>query len=308
MLPTGIYLAGFRDRLAFVLFSPDATTTGLYDEGLRFLRERGFEVESSWWARPVASQIAELYEANRRGGQTAYQDLLVDWLFLYDYSLACIVRSCEGGEPHRSAVARLRELKGPSDPRGCRPSHLRWVLGAENKVMNLVHTSDSSAAAARESALFTSCKVPADVLSTSPLGSPPPDLAERASISALVVLCELKSRIWETQVLAPRVRKKVTRWLAVEREAALRRRKSRSDILMIEKAWRAQRELSACVDVPETARLALGIASSVSWDIHQLEPLLDSGRQAGGWLSGFEELILRCQFDYGPVPTFDGEP
>jgi len=72
----------------FLLFSPDATSTGLHLDGLRCLREKGFEIEEAWWAHPDPFHTAELYAENRTGEETAYQDGLVDRLFSLALPLA----------------------------------------------------------------------------------------------------------------------------------------------------------------------------------------------------------------------------
>jgi nucleoside diphosphate kinase len=140
-------------RFAFVLLSPDCVLSGNTGNALRFMAERGVRVIAHRWHCLSAAEVARLYASNRKARPSTAMDDCVDALFSLSASLCCLVTSAEGlqGEAlHRL----LLDLKGVSDPFKCRPDQLRRVLGATNKILNLVHTSDSAADSLAEGAIF----------------------------------------------------------------------------------------------------------------------------------------------------------
>lgn len=140
-------------QLGFALLSPDCVLSGNTARVLRFMSERGFEIVNHRWHQLSVQDINELYVTNRNARPRSRLDELVDELFSLSASLCCLVTSRDGlssEELHRA----LLEMKGPSDPFRCRPDQLRRSLGSTNKIMNLVHTSDTPADSLREAAIF----------------------------------------------------------------------------------------------------------------------------------------------------------
>jgi nucleoside diphosphate kinase len=164
---------------ALALFSPDATTTGLYRKGIHCIEASGLYILDGVWARLSHVQANELYARNRLKGYTAF-DELVDTLFSLDWSLALRVSSLEpidGATLHQ----RLKTLKGPSDPAKQSAGQIRKELGAESRLMNFVHTSDSTADSRREVSLVLSGDF---VRATDQCGNivEPRDLSYRSSV------------------------------------------------------------------------------------------------------------------------------
>lgn len=148
-------MAQMRDPIfALVLFSPDATTTGLYRRGIDCIEASGLFVLDAVWVRLSQFQVNELYAENRLKGHSEFDDL-VDTLFTLDWCLAlkvCSRATIDGATLHRL----LKILKGPSEPAKQAVGQIRKELGAENRLMNFVHTSDSTADSQREFALVVS--------------------------------------------------------------------------------------------------------------------------------------------------------
>jgi nucleoside diphosphate kinase len=140
-------------QFAFALFSPDCVLSGKTCEALTFMSERGVLVLAHRWHRVSVDEVGKLYASNRSSRQATQFDEIVDELFGLSASLCCLLTSRQrltGDALHRF----LLDIKGPSDPFNCRPDQLRRALGATNKILNLVHTSDTPADSMREGALF----------------------------------------------------------------------------------------------------------------------------------------------------------
>ena len=145
-------IASGADAGSFVLFSPDATVTGLYKEALRSLRAAGFVPKAAKWVQLAPGDTDRLYAGNRSSRARTWGDRLVDRLFALDLSLAVVFGHVT--LPAREACDALVSLKGPSAPGNVRPGQLRWDLGASNRIMNLLHTSDDPRTSRDEAALF----------------------------------------------------------------------------------------------------------------------------------------------------------
>jgi nucleoside-diphosphate kinase len=111
--------------------------------------DAGLKVEAQKQLTLTADQAAELYQPHL--GKKFYPGLIR--FITSGPVLACIV----SGE---SAISRLRALMGDTDPLAAERGTIRGdlkeaaVINEDGIIKNLVHGSDSPAAAAREAAIF----------------------------------------------------------------------------------------------------------------------------------------------------------
>jgi len=131
------------------MIKPDGVSRGLTDEILERISGAGLKVEAKKQLTLTAEMAAELYQPHL--GKKFYPGLVR--FITSGPVLACLV----SGE---SAISRLRELMGDTDPLAAERGTIRGdlkemaVINEDGIIKNLVHGSDSPAAAARESAIF----------------------------------------------------------------------------------------------------------------------------------------------------------
>jgi len=136
------------ERTVFLLVGPDAIARHLAVPML----ERVFQAGVT----PVGYRVVptppqgqdELYERNIRTVWDAYRFRLVDLLFSYGPMVVMLLEGPAGSH------ARLKELKGDSDPLEAAPGTIRRDLWAINVTMSLLHVSDSPEDAEFESSIF----------------------------------------------------------------------------------------------------------------------------------------------------------
>ncbi len=184
-------------EMAFILFSPDCVLSNKVSRALSFLGQHGVGIRAYRWRRLSADEVGFLYHKNRVNRKLSKLDLLVDRLFDFGESLGCLVYPVSGSS-QGFLHSRLSGLKGDSDPFMCNEGQLRRVLGATNKLLNLIHTSDSPEDSLREASIFFS-----DVYKTA--NSPPIELAglhndleirgDRRPVSGFQIMCTVKQRI-----------------------------------------------------------------------------------------------------------------
>ena len=108
----------------------------------------------SWrWFSFTLDKVNGLYKDNRKLKPNKKMEKLVDQLFLSGDSLCCLVTTAkvsDANDLHKVLAA----LKGSSNPFLCTPSQIRRLHGATNKILNLIHTSDSPCKTKQESKLF----------------------------------------------------------------------------------------------------------------------------------------------------------
>lgn len=132
-----------------LLIKPDGVARGLEQEILGRVTGNGLRVEKKKQLTVTKEEAEELYRPHL--GKKFYPGLIK--FIASGPIIACRV----SGE---SAIARLRELMGDTDPlaaaRGTIRGDLREaaVINEDGIIKNLVHGSDSPAAARRESAIF----------------------------------------------------------------------------------------------------------------------------------------------------------
>lgn len=143
--------------LSFVLLKPDAVMSGKAKQVIDFLEHSGLNVvDVSALLQPHPSQFEQLYKFNL----TRYnqQNMLGAWWLnrrLYEMgpSLLLVVRS-RGGRCTAHTI--VSTLKGPSSPYQGRVNELRYELGASNRSINLMHSSDGPISTVREFLIFHS--------------------------------------------------------------------------------------------------------------------------------------------------------
>ncbi len=133
----------------YFMIKPDGVSRGLTETILNRVKEAGLTVEAQKSLTLTAEQAAELYQPHL--GKKFYPGLIR--FITSGPVVACIV----SGE---SAIGRLRALMGDTDPLAAERGTIRGdlkeaaVINEDGIIKNLVHGSDSPAAAARESAIF----------------------------------------------------------------------------------------------------------------------------------------------------------
>jgi nucleoside diphosphate kinase len=138
-------------RTVFVLIASDAVTRRLGGAVLDRLTGIGY-VPAGWrvlWHRPA--DLDAFHEKNITTAWRAYFYRLVDRLFAFGPTVAVLLRDERTtGDSHQ----RLREAKGASEPAEAAAGTVRADLGAVNAMLALMHSADSPADSARESAVF----------------------------------------------------------------------------------------------------------------------------------------------------------
>ncbi len=140
------------DRTVFALICPDALVRHLGLPVLQRIGLAGFS-PAAWrviWHRP--DDLDLFHERNIASAWQAYLYRLVDQLFGFGPAIALLLAD---QRPGTGGHARLRLAKGPSDPARSGPGTIRGDLGSINAMLSLLHTADSPADSASESAVFT---------------------------------------------------------------------------------------------------------------------------------------------------------
>ncbi|MFG2531018.1 nucleoside-diphosphate kinase [Streptomyces sp. NPDC048516] len=289
-----------QQNAGFLLFSPDALFSGRYAYALDYLAGLGIHVKGVSRLHMTPEQVDGLYAKNRRDRSDRPEDRLVDRLFGAGPSLACWLVS--GSLRGPSLVDTLRVLKGPSDPAGCHPGHLRHVLGAENGLMNGVHSSDSPEEAAQEIGTLGITEF------TQPeprqLPPEPGDCANGQSAgrptSALAVACLLRRRVFDAAHLSvPK-----TRDIQAEAEALAGRHVKPSGVLAtLGTLWDRQHGLIRAAAPKDDALIAcLTRVAEICSSSFDADRLTRAVAPFGVVLSDWEDLVLRCQAHFGALP------
>jgi nucleoside diphosphate kinase len=287
------------DDFGFVLFTPDATTTGVYQEAIARLEAARLRFVAFRWLRVDRELVGRLYSQHRSADQVCSREAeLTDRLFCMDYSLAALLRAAPGlGERPVSAV--VTALKGPSEPGGRRPHQLRVILGSDNPIVKFLHASDSSHHTLRETELFFPDGLP---VADGRAPAPPADLGRRTSVSAWVVRHRLKERLFERVPLARGPRAALRSLLRQERELVDSRATSPGNRTRQEALTTLQAALVApAASDPRLARGIQALAAADPWSV-PIDRWLADLTDAGLVLSEWDELILRAQHFQGALP------
>jgi nucleoside diphosphate kinase len=140
------------DRNVFVLLGPDAFARRASVPILEMMIRNGFVPvrHKAQWRRP--ERLDEFHGSKITSAGDVYLYRLVDMLFDYGPAMALIMQDTSAGG--QDSYARLRALKGASDPYDTVPGSIRRDFGAVNVVLSLVHSADTPADSIRESAVF----------------------------------------------------------------------------------------------------------------------------------------------------------
>jgi nucleoside-diphosphate kinase len=132
------------EQSTLLIIKPDAVRRGLIGEILRRVEAKGLRIAEMRTARIDLELAAEHYDEHR---EKAFFRELVEFITSGDVVVARVT-----GE---EAIAVLRALMGPTDPKAAAPGTIRGDFGTVI-TENLVHGSDSSFSAERELKLFFS--------------------------------------------------------------------------------------------------------------------------------------------------------
>lgn len=148
----GVAADGIAARTGLVLFTPACVVAERVGDGLAHLQTAGFTVA---FARRIALselQVRRIWSLQSAAFAPERWRVAVRLFCAGPAIVALVIAPAGAGDA--PAAARLRALKGPSDPDALAAHHLRKRLGALNRVNNLVHTADSPEAVVRESSLM----------------------------------------------------------------------------------------------------------------------------------------------------------
>ena len=133
-----------------IIVKPDATGRGLLGKIVARFEEDGFEIVQMCYEVPARELMAEFYAEHE--GKEFYEGLLG----FMTSGPVCFLRL-----RREDAIARARELAGPTDSAQAPPGTIRGDFGldvrkdfAKSITQNSVHASDSANSAQREIALI----------------------------------------------------------------------------------------------------------------------------------------------------------
>lgn len=139
--------SGLRDECVHVLLTPSNLVTWHPVHPVLLFERHGFDLVAARVVRLSRARIARIWAEQLPGFHPTRWEAAAR-LLNAGPSLACLLRRRSSRESTASEDFAL--LKGPSDPAKLRPHHLRWQLGAVNKLNNLLHSADTSARTVRE--------------------------------------------------------------------------------------------------------------------------------------------------------------
>ena len=235
-----------------------------------------------------------LYAGNRCGRAREAADEYVERLFTSGQSLACWLTSPEA--EGSALVETLSVLKGPSDPADCRPGHVRHLLGAENRIMNGIHSSDSYELALNEIDILGIGDTwqPTDEAGVVP---PPGAALPELTLSALAVACRLRAELVQAALGEVPVGLRTLQTQAYA--CAARRIKPRGVLAVLATLWKEHDVLLPVADYGLRERLDEVNRAIVRFDADQLRRLVAPYSIS---LSDWDDLVLRCQKHRGPLP------
>jgi len=134
----GAYHNGMPIETSLVLLKPDALEKGLIGQVLVRFQAAGFQIRGL--------KMMQLGEDLLREHYAHITHLAVFPQLIHFMSQTPVVAVALQGE---DAIAKVRELLGPTDSKAAAPGTIRGDLG-ENKMINVCHASDSPESAAEE--------------------------------------------------------------------------------------------------------------------------------------------------------------
>lgn len=279
--------SNFDSARAFFILSPDSILSGRAVPALDRLSSCGLRVVGYRWHRLSPCDVNSLYAKNRVARSRSPFDDLVEQLFAQAESL-CGWLALDERAIDFSPFDVLQRLKGPSDPCKCTAEQLRRILGATNKVMNLIHTSDDGAESVREcEALFGSAR----------LGMNPPESdlmdsvqrrAKGSPISAIEVAFSMKGRLAQhLRISVPGLDT-----LIAEENCLLNNQPDRVSAAPHLADLHA-RQIRTLDELPETAALFEEL-SAVGLQRKSSGSLLEHWHRAGFTVEAWQALLLQC--------------
>ena len=133
-------------RHALLLLKPDAVVRRRLSGALEWLTARGWRVVHANRFRVNRWAVRALWQYQWNTATRDRRDIADLYMPATD-SLVLLLRAPTVAE---WACSTLTRVKGGSDPAGCRPGDLRYVLGTLNQQLNLVHSADEPADLVRE--------------------------------------------------------------------------------------------------------------------------------------------------------------
>jgi nucleoside diphosphate kinase len=140
-------IRSYLERLAVVVFKPDAVVGRRIEPCLHLLHQHGYRILSGHIFHYSRHAIRETwrYQFNIASRERIE---VVDRLLTATPSLLIVIGDDEAQE--LPASIRLGALKGPSDPSLRRPGEIRHELGVLTTLFNFIHTSDEPLDVVRE--------------------------------------------------------------------------------------------------------------------------------------------------------------
>ncbi|GAB3132635.1 hypothetical protein GCM10027289_21150 [Tsukamurella serpentis] len=136
----GIDPVDFGQRHSLLLLKPDAIVARAVEPTLHWLAGNGYRVDRA--ERITADRhLARAMWRRSWIGASVERRRLADLLVGVCDALVLLV-SRPGDDGRRSVPERLTADKGATDPRGRGPGDLRYALGIDSHLLNLVHTPD----------------------------------------------------------------------------------------------------------------------------------------------------------------------
>ncbi|MFG3107089.1 nucleoside-diphosphate kinase [Streptomyces tendae] len=139
-------------RHALLLIQPDCLARRQAEECVATAERNGFRLVTGMQVHLSPRVVGGLwfYQSDT---STPDSSTLAELVCGRSDSLLLLLRD-EAPLPGTSASLRLTRLKGPSRPEHRTPAHLRTAIGAQDRLVVLIHTSDEPADMIRESAII----------------------------------------------------------------------------------------------------------------------------------------------------------
>lgn len=147
----GTHILELLERSALLVFNAACLVTGQLETGLDFLKEQGFMPVYTRLLQYTVETVRKVWLYQLHTFRPDRWQLILDLLLAGPSLLVLLQHKQPTGS---SAAARMKALKGPSDPILCEPHQLRTRLGALNKIINLVHSAEEPGDVVREMAIF----------------------------------------------------------------------------------------------------------------------------------------------------------
>ncbi|GLH99773.1 nucleoside-diphosphate kinase [Phytohabitans aurantiacus] len=139
------------ERHVFSLIMPDAISQRVHGEIVARMRAAGFAVRYASLIRVAPEQLDAVNAANIKHKWDTYHYRLLDRLFRYGPVVALIYEDVSGDA---DAHARVKRLKGATDPRMAATGTIRRDLGGVNAMLALMHAADTPDRSRREAGWF----------------------------------------------------------------------------------------------------------------------------------------------------------